>query len=383
MQHSGWQGAELAQFDLTMPPEEPAVLIVEDEPSMRSLLHATIRQRHPRCDTAGSLAEARAELSRRSYDIILLDLGLPDGPGTDLLEERRELARESVVVVITGRQDLDTAVHVIRQGVFDYITKPFTLAVLMERMETIVMEWKSRVRYRYYNNHLEGLVNAMTQRLLETTQQVEGAYDMTVTALGAALDLRDPETEEHCRRVSENSARLGRELGLVGAALRDLRWGSYLHDIGKIGISEHILLKPAALTGAEREMIKMHPLLGYRMISGISFLKGAGTVVQAHHEKFDGTGYPSGLKGEGIPLPARVFALIDAVDAMLTDRPYRRAIGFEAMRGEIHAQAGRHFDPTIVEAFEKVPRQLWWIATPIETIPTDRSQSIAQTGQRR
>ena len=184
---------------------------------------------------------------------------------------------------------------------------------------------------------------------------------MTVTALGAALGLKDPESEEHCRRVAENGVRLGRELGVAGEALKDLEWGAYLHDIGKIGVPEHILLQETPLSDAQMAVIRRHPALGYRLLQGIRFLVGATEVVLYHHERYDGSGYPYGLQGDEIPLAAKIFAVTDAVDAMTSRRPYRRPLSLSAAISEVRVQAARHFDPLVVETFLSIPVTEWRI----------------------
>ena len=154
---------------------------------------------------------------------------------------------------------------------------------------------------------------------------------------------------------------LGRALELSDHELRNLKWSAYLHDIGKIGIPDHILSKPSALTAEEMEMIKDHPMLGYEMISGIEFLKQATEVVLYHHERYDGSGYPFGLKGERIPLAARIFAVVDTMDAMVFDRPYRKALPFSACVEEIKKEAGRQLDPNVVARFLEIPESRWLV----------------------
>jgi putative nucleotidyltransferase with HDIG domain len=195
------------------------------------------------------------------------------------------------------------------------------------------------------------MVQYLDSELRSTTANMERVHDMTVLALGAALHLRNSETESHCRRVAENSIQLGKSLDLSDAQMRDLKWGGYLHDIGKIGISEKILLKPGSLTPDEWKVVKTHAVMGYMMIENIDFLKGASEVVLYHHERFDGTGYPSGLLGKNIPLLARIFAVFDAFDAMVMGRSYKKPMSAYKARKEIARSAGTHFDPEIVEHF--------------------------------
>ena len=350
---------DIVDMELAIPPLMPRFIVVEDDESIRQILVRIITARYPECAAAGDLASARRLLAEARFDIMMLDLTLPDGSGTVLLEERGLLGSEGVVVVITGQQELQIAIEVIRRGAFDYVIKPFVRTAFEERLEKAVQEWRSRVRGSYYKLHLERLVSAMTEKLLNTNERIEAVYDMTVSALGSALDLRDPETHEHCRRVAENSLRLGAAMGLADHELKNMRWSAYLHDIGKIGIPEHILAKPSSLTPEEWNQIKEHPLLGFRMMSSIEFLKNATEVVLYHHEKFDGSGYPYGLKGEGIPLAARVFAVVDAMDAMLNDRPYRKALPYSALKDELVRESGRHFDPSVVETFLGFPETAW------------------------
>jgi response regulator RpfG family c-di-GMP phosphodiesterase len=342
---------EIIGLDLALPPLCPKFLVVDDHEAIRRLLTCLVTRRYPSCDTAADLASARRLLGESRFDILLLDLSLADGKGSSLLEERGLLPPESVVIVITGQAELETAVQVIRQGAFDYISKPFSPVLFEERIAKAVQEWRTRVRCHQYQLHLEKLVEAMTEKVLTTSERIEKTYDMTVAALGAALDLRDPETEEHCRRVAGNSVLLGEAMRLEPEALRNLRWSSYLHDIGKIGIPEHILSKRSSLTAEERRLINEHPLLGFRMIRNIEFLKDATDVVLYHHEKYDGSGYPFGLKGNDIPIAARIFAVTDTMDAMLYDRPYRKALSFAELVSELTRQSGRHFDPGVVQAF--------------------------------
>jgi response regulator RpfG family c-di-GMP phosphodiesterase len=301
----------------------------------------------------------RLLLSKNSYDIVLVDLQLPDGSGLSILDEQGAVPQGSIVVIITGQQNLEPAIQAIRRGTYDYITKPFSVQELGERLSRAVEEWRSRARYRYYQIHLEALLNQQTEALRETTRKIERVYDSAVYALGAALDLKDPETEEHCRRVARNSARLGIELALSKEQLRNLSWSAYLHDIGKIGIPEHVLGKAASLDPQEMEIVKAHPLMGFRMISNIGFLKGATEVVLYHHERYDGSGYPHGLRGNDIPLAARIFAVIDALDAITSDRPYRKAQPFSVVVEELKRGSGKQFDPDIVERFLQIPQQAW------------------------
>jgi HD-GYP domain-containing protein (c-di-GMP phosphodiesterase class II) len=212
---------------------------------------------------------------------------------------------------------------------------------------------------RRYENYLEELVAERTAELDRTLATLEDSYRMTLKALAAALETRDRETHGHSERVVSFSLRLGRELNLTGDALRSLEFGALLHDIGKIGVPDAILHKPAQLCEAEWMKMRRHPVHGQQILQGIKFLEGAARVVGQHHEKWDGTGYPAGLRGKEIDLNARIFAVADAFDAITSDRVYRAGRPYEVAVAELEEHAGRQFDPEVVAAFRHIPREEW------------------------
>ncbi|HTU01728.1 MAG TPA: HD domain-containing phosphohydrolase [Candidatus Sulfotelmatobacter sp.] len=358
------------QIGLTVPApmRPPRILLLEDQPEIRTLIAAMLKSRGLDCDAAGSLEEARRLAGRHPYDVYLLDVSLPDGCGLTLAEQA---SNAPLVIVITGSNDIQTAVDAIRNGAIDFITKPFSVGDFLQRIDKAMEEWSSRMRMRHYALALENLVAVKTRELSSTSRQMEEIRDASVAALGAALNLKDHETSEHCARVSGNSVRLGAALSLSSFELRNLKWGAHLHDVGKIGIPESILLKPAALTLEERAVVERHPLMGWSILRGIEFLRNATDVVLSHHERFDGSGYPSRLLGATIPLNARIFAVMDALDAMTSERPYRPAMPFAAACGELERQAGKQFDPDIVDKFLRASGTTWSI----------QGASDSQTGQ--
>jgi response regulator RpfG family c-di-GMP phosphodiesterase len=312
-------------------PGLPNILIVDDESNLLKLVSMILIKNGFTSDMAHNLDEAYKAFSRKKYDIVFLDLGLPDGSGFKALERAIDIFPETLVVMITGVHDLQTAVSAIRKGAFDYITKPFSVMLFQDRFATVIEEWKSRTFTNSYQKYLEMLVKEKTDELINTVSKIEHVHDTTVFALGAALDLRDPETEEHCKRVSENSIRLGMILGIKGNRLRN------------------------PLSKEEFSVVKKHSILGQSMIKNIDFLVEASEVVLYHHEKYEGTGYPLGLRGDEIPLFARIFAIVDAFDAMTNDRPYRKALGLKKVRKELNRCSGTHFDPKILKNFLELP----------------------------
>jgi HD-GYP domain-containing protein (c-di-GMP phosphodiesterase class II) len=238
-----------------------------------------------------------------------------------------------------------------RAGAFDYLVKPFDLEHLQFAVRRALEHQRLLAAKRGYETYLERMIEQRTEELDGALHSCECAYRMTLKALVAALETRDFETHGHSERVVNFSLRLGQELELSDEQLRSLEFGSLLHDIGKIGVPDAILRKPAKLTEEEWVRMREHPLHGQKILRGIEFLEGAARVVAQHHEKWDGTGYPLGLKGEEINLCARIFAVADAFDAMVSDRVYRTGRTYEAALAELDSCAGIHFDPRVVATF--------------------------------
>jgi putative nucleotidyltransferase with HDIG domain len=210
-----------------------------------------------------------------------------------------------------------------------------------------------------YRTNLETLVAARTQQWKTALSEIEKSYDMTLQALGDTLDAKDAETLEHTRRVTAYTIAIARKMGLPQEQIKVIARGAFLHDLGKMAIPDDILKKPGKLTAEEMAEMKQHCYEGYKIVSRIPFLAGAAEIVYAHHERYDGTGYPRGLKGEEIPLVARLVAVAITLDAMTFDQPYRPAQSFEAARKEIELCSGRQFDPEIAKAFLEMPDHLW------------------------
>jgi putative nucleotidyltransferase with HDIG domain len=210
-----------------------------------------------------------------------------------------------------------------------------------------------------YRTNLEALVAARTQQWKTALSSLEKSYDITLEALGDALDLKDAETEGHSRRVTAYTIAIARKMGLSKEEINVIARGAFLHDIGKMAIPDDILRKPGKLTEDEMAIMKEHCYRGYKIISRIPFLAEAAEIVYSHQERYDGLGYPRGLKGNEIPLGARMFSIADTLDAMTSDRPYRPAQSFVAARKEIELWSGRQFDPQIVKLFLEMPDNIW------------------------
>jgi putative nucleotidyltransferase with HDIG domain len=261
--------------------------------------------------------------------------------------------------MISGMQTIESAINALRLGAFDYLMKPFDLRQAEAAVARALEHHELITAKRRYENHLEELVDQRTAELDRALDSLENAYRTTLQALTAALETRDAETHGHSERVVTYSLRLGREYGLTVPQMKSLEFGSLLHDIGKIGVPDAILRKPAKLTEEEWVRMREHPMHGQQILRGIKFLEGAARVVAQHHEKWDGSGYPLGLKGEDVDICARIFSVADAFDAITSDRVYRQGRSYEAAAEELNEWAGRQFDPKVVEAFHRVPQEDW------------------------
>jgi response regulator RpfG family c-di-GMP phosphodiesterase len=336
----------------------PRVLIAEDDAEIRDILREFLCREYA-CDAVGSAEEALALLRLYRFQLVLSDISLPGMSGLELATHVRELAPETVVVVVSGAQTQESAIAALRAGAFDYVVKPFDLAHAEVAVRRALAHQRLLEDKLTNERHLQQLIRQRTAELDGALQSVERSYRMTLRALTAALEARDRETRGHSERVVSFSLRLGHELGLGDDQLRSLEFGSLLHDIGKIGVPDAVLHKPAALDEAEWQTMRQHPLHGARILRGIHFLEGAARVVAQHHEKWDGSGYPLGLRGEGIDRNARIFAVADAFDAITSDRVYREARTYAQAAEELDRCAGTHFDPAVVAAFRRVPPADW------------------------
>lgn len=311
------------------------------------------------CVAVGSAEEALEILRAQQFDLVISDIMMPGMSGLEMIPHVRAASPHAVVIMISGVQTVESAIDALRAGAFDYIMKPFDLHHVEAAVGRALEHKGLRDAKLRYENHLEQMVAQRTVELDRAVGSLEAAYRMTLKALTAALETRDHETHGHSERVVSFSLRLGRELGLGAERLTALEFGALLHDIGKIGVPDAILRKPAALDGDEWARMRMHPLYGQRILEGIEFLQGASRVVAEHHEQWDGSGYPQGLRGGEIDLNARIFAVADAFDAMTSDRVYRRGRSYEAALAELEDYAGRQFDPQVVAAFKRVPCGEW------------------------
>lgn len=367
--------------------EKPArVLIVDNEPHVRNIIALALERQGCTVDLASGGQEALKMLERNHFSLVLTDILMPDINGIDLLVRIHALRSNLPVVIVTAVHDIAVAIDAMRRGAFDYLLEPFTQEQLLATVERALNHSRSLQATASYHQSLEEIVRARTEMLRKAMEDLEHSYDVTLEALGDALDLKDSETKGHSKRVTAYAIALARAMGIPQDDIKMIARGAFLHDIGKMAIPDDVLRKPGSLTPEEREVMREHCARGYQMLRKIPFLTGAAEIVFCHQEHYDGSGYPNGLRGNEIPLGARLFAVADALDAITSDRPYRSANDFDFARQEILRCSGTQFDPAIVEVFMKIPNDLWQELRTEITGENERSSAgdiIEVTGPRR
>ena len=345
-------------------PDAPArkarVLAVDDEEYIQIMLRRFLEQDGYEVITAGTVHEAREVMEKQPghFDLVLCDLSLPDGDGLELLQWCREHDPLMVTMVISGNVTADNAIMSMRYGAFDFIQKPMSPSAMTAQIDRALRYRALQKENARYHLYLEEMVRAKNAELTKALDEIKVAYEFSLETMVAMLDAREFETGQHSVRVRELTLVLAREMGIEGRQLEEIARGALLHDIGKIGIPDSILLKPGKLTEDEWEVMRKHPEIGHRFLTNSPFLQTAAALVLSHHERWDGAGYPHRLAGEEISLGARIFAVIDAYDAMRSSRVYKTSVSMEKAVAEIKDKSGSQFDPAIVEAFLRCVNEL-------------------------
>ena len=326
--------------------ENPKILVVDDELGPREALRMILRDDY-RVFTADCGRQALSYLDGSEFDLVILDIRMPDINGIDLLAEVKRKAPETEVVMITAYASVDTATNALRKGALDYLTKPFDSSSVKEAVEKGLSRRTTTTAIRDRLSDLQVVNESLKEEIERAYNNIQEHYLETVRSLIAAIDAKDSYTKGHQERVALFTMILGKEMGLSAGELKQLQQAAILHDIGKIGVPEHILRKPSALTPQELNIIQQHPVIGAEIISPVGFLKDVVPIILYHHEKYDGTGYPEGIRREKIPRCARIIAVADAIDAMLSERPYVSARPAEQVREHLKLFSGTQFDPEI------------------------------------
>src|ERR1700744_6347308 len=336
------------------------ILVVDDEEPISEIISSMLSAAGYKTRQAASGMEALAVLnSTGEFELMLSDLMMAELDGIALLERSKEKYPDMPVIMVTAVHDISVALAAIRNGAYDYLLKPFEREQLLAMVRRALEHRRLKLENRAYQSNLESLVAARTEQLRQALTDLDRSYDITLEALGDALDLKDAETEGHSKRVTAFTIPLARGAGIPTQQIPVIARGAFLHDIGKMAIPDAILLKPSKLQADEQVVMREHCARGYQMLRKIPFLQAAAEIVYAHQEHYDGSGYPRRLKGDQIPLGARIFAVADTLDALTSDRPYRKATTFAAARKEIQRCSGTQFDPKVVSVYLSLPDQLW------------------------
>ena len=332
-------------------PAAPRILIVDDDASVRDVISVLLSEEGYRCVVAASAEEALDLAQQEETPLVISDMKMPGHDGLWLLERLRDRLPDTAVIMLTGYGDTESAVDCLRRGAVDYLLKPPRLTDLIRAIERALAKRRIELSRKRYQRKLEARVRERTADLRTALRDIATTYQNTLLALVTALDAREHETSDHSLRVVQYTVAIAERLSISGKDLEEIGRGALLHDIGKIGVPDAVLLKPGKLTPDEWIEMRKHPDIGFQMIQAIPFLDTPAEIVRSHQERFDGGGYPRNLRKEEIHVGARIFAVADTLDAMTSDRPYRRGTSFANAIAEIDRCKGTQFDPEVVRAF--------------------------------
>ncbi|HEU4382049.1 MAG TPA: HD domain-containing phosphohydrolase [Anaeromyxobacteraceae bacterium] len=332
------------------------VLIVDDDASVRDVIGVLLSEEGYQCTLAEGAQQALDTARHTEPHLVISDVKMPGKDGFWLLDRLRKEYPDTAVVMLTAFGDTEAAVECLRRGAADYLLKPPKVTDLIRAIERALARRRHEIARQKYRKSLEQRVREKTAELQQALVEVETSYNSTLYALVAALDAREHETSDHSQRVVRYTLAIADKLKVPPAQRPDIARGALLHDIGKIGVPDAILLKQGPLSPLEWDEMRRHPQVGWTILKPIPFLQVPAEIVLSHQERFDGGGYPRGLKAETITLGARIFTVADAFDAMTNDRPYRKACSFHDAIAEIRRCAGSQFDPRVVEAFAGIGR---------------------------
>lgn len=342
------------------PDQAANILIVEDEDATRRLLGRLLEGYGYTCTLAADAQEARRQLGKQEFALILCDVNMPGESGLDLVRQILKEYPQTAAVMVTGLDDPQLANMALESGAYGYILKPFETNEILINIANALRRRRLEIENQAHREHLEQMVRERTAELRQAITRLQGAeqslrlsQEETVQRLAIAAEFRDNATAQHIRRMSHYSALLARRYGLPDERCELIRIASPMHDIGKIGTPDHILLKPGLFTPEEFDAITRHTEMGYRILEGSDseLLRLAATIALTHHEKFDGSGYPKGLVGEAIPLEGRIVAVADAFDALTTKRVYKPAFPPDQAMDIMRQQRGTHFDAALLDTF--------------------------------
>lgn len=335
------------------------ILIVEQDESTRNAIAAILEVAEYQCLKAANQSDSPV-LFASGEEFELMLVGITAAQECELLlTEAKERFSDTPVVVITAMKDVSIALSAIRKGAYDYLLTPIDKEDLLSVVRRALENRRLKLENRVYQTNLQALVSSRTEQLRQAVSTLERSYDITLEALGNALDLKQAKPDGHSKRVTAFTVAIARAMRLTGDQIRVISRGAFLHDLGKMAIPDAILRKPGALDAEETAIMREHCFRGYQILRNIPFLAEAAEIVYCHHEKYDGSGYPRRLKGDEIPLGARIVAVANTLDAMTSNLSYRAACSLRAATEEIRRWSGRQFDPQVARTFLEMPEHIW------------------------
>ncbi|UCF85682.1 MAG: response regulator [Desulfobacteraceae bacterium] len=325
------------------------ILIIDDEEPIRALICQILETDGYNCTPGANASEARESLRQQRFDLILCDIDMPGESGLDFIRYALSEYPDTATIMVTGLDDPMTAEVALEIGVYDYIIKPFNRNGVLISVANVLRRRQLEIDNRAYSESLQQMVSERTAALQDSMEKLGKALEGSILAIANTVETRDPYTAGHQQRVADLASAIAKEMGLPNDQIYGIRMGGVIHDLGKISIPAEILSKPGRITEIEFNLIKTHPRVGYDILKTIEFPWPIAQMVLQHHERTDGSGYPSGLSGEEILLEARILGVADVVEAMASHRPYRPARGIDKALKEISKNKGLLYDPDVVK----------------------------------
>jgi putative two-component system response regulator len=327
------------------------ILIVDDEEAISGLLARRLAQEGYSCAMANNGREALNFLYKDDYSLIISDIIMPQMDGFELLRMIRAINPGAIIIMITGYAEIETAAEAMRLGAYDFIIKPVNLDLVVHTVKKALEKKRLEEEVETYQQNLEKLVEERTAEITRALQVLDQSHSDSGKVLARTIEARDPYSRGQSGRLKAMSLQIANSFGFTEERIEILKYGALFYDIGKIGIKDEVLQKPGLLTPEEFQYIQEHTVIGVKIVEGTNFFEDKIPMIRHHHEHFDGSGYPDGLVGEAIPFEARIIAVLDAFNAMTSQRPYRGALSLEDALLEFERGKGKQFDPRILEIF--------------------------------